>query len=312
MKQAVVSPRQPRSLTTTERNWLIALAIAVLGTVLAALVANFEQGQGITNSRERLVGNPVEAWMRFLALPHFLLAILFQVTSLRMRTVRAMSWLVGLAALGIVLCWLFNEAGGRTARLPNALFLVYFLVHAFRDETYFYGRYGDVPPSPDPARQRRHLWAVPALSLAAVAAVFVFGAAFRIGGTRRYADMLYGSLGPEIRGAIGIAAVLAVVAAFAWTRRTWDRHQEGGARAFVRLNRPIFVVFGGLLAVLVLDIVINGRVYAIVTMHVAAWYVFVNHGYRNQPAPDPAPRRFTWLWMRCPGTGFNVLHTVVL
>ncbi|MDJ0975904.1 MAG: hypothetical protein QNJ98_15705 [Planctomycetota bacterium] len=305
---AALSTPASRPLTTTERNWLAALAIVVGGTLLTALVLWVEKQMGVTNRSERLVGNAVESFMRFLALPHFLLAILFMSTSRGMRTPRAWIWFVGLTGLGVGLCFAFGHAGGRAAYLPNALFLTYFLVHEFRDQAFFYRANGDVPGGTDAGTMRWDLLRVPLLGLAAIAAAFLMGSAFSIGGARRYTEAVYGSTPVGLRYALGVLAVVLVAGACHLTKRSWDKRYEGGALGFVRLHRPLFFVFGGILAVLVLDIILNGRAYAIVTLHVAAWYVFVTRGFAKRPAPNPVPKAGTWRWMRSTRRGFLYLH----
>lgn len=301
-----------RPLTTTERNWLTALAIVIGGTLLAALVMAAEKQAGLTNRHDRVVYNPVESFMRYLTMPHFILAIVFMTTSKGMRGAKPWTWLVGLTALGVGLCVAFHAAGGRGGMIANALFLGYFLVHEFRDQAFFYRIHGDsVRGAVDAKRARRHVALVPVLGLLAIVAGFLFGAAFRIGGTRRYTEAVYGALSPEVRGTIGVLAVILVAGACHLTKRSWDRTYPGGARGFLRMNRPIFVVFGGILAVLVLDIVLNGRAYAIVTLHVAAWYVFVTRGFAAKPAPDPAPKRWSWAWFRGTRSGFLWMHNTL-
>lgn len=303
----------PRPLTTTERNWLTALAIVVGGTLITGLVMLAEKQWGsAAQSSERLVGNPVESFMRFLALPHFVLAILFMSTSRGMRSARAWVWFVGLTGLGVGLCYAFGHAGGRAIAVPNALFLGYFLVHEFRDQAFFYRIHGDLAaahtPGVDTKRVKWDLLRVPVLGLAAITASFLFGAAFRIGGTRRYTDDVYGSMSTELRYALGILALGLVIGAVHMTKRSWNRRYAGGAIGFIKTHRPLFVVFGGIMAVLILDIVLNGRAYAIVTLHVATWYVFVTRGFAARPAPDPTPAAGSWGWMRSTRRGFLWLH----
>lgn len=297
-----------KPLTETERNWLVALAIVIGGSLLTAVVLAIEKQVTGAPRAERLIWNAEETFMRFLTLPHFLIAILFMTTSRGMRTARSWGWLVGLTVLGVGLCVLFHRAGARAAYLPNALFLGYFLIHEFRDQAFFYRVNGDAPKEATTDRTRRHLLLVPMLGLALIFAAFLFGAAFRIGGTRRYTESVYGAMGPELRGALGALALLLVIGAIHWTRRTWDRTYEGGALGFIRKHRPLFFVFGGILVVLVLDILLNGRAYAIVTLHVAAWFVFVTRGMARRPAPDPAPRSGSWAWIRSTRSGFLWLH----
>ncbi len=302
----------PRPLTTTERNWLMALAIVVGGTLVTALALLAEKQWGGAPRSERLIGNAVESFMRFLALPHFLLAILFMSTSRGMRSARAWTWFIGLTLLGVGLCFGFGHVGARGVPIPNALFLGYFLVHAFRDEAFFYRINGDLPQT---LASQSGSWTVkldllriPALLLGIIAAGALFGAAFRIGGLRRYTEAIYGTMSAELRYAIGVLAVVLVAGACHLTKRSWDRRFAGGALGFLRMHRPLFLVFGGILAVVVLDILLNGRVYAVVTLHVSAWLVFVTRGYAKRPAPDPTPRTGSWGWMRGTRRGFLYLH----
>ena len=141
-----------------------------------------------------------------------------------------------------------------------------------------------------------------------IGTVFFVAAAFRIGGARRYTDAVFGSLPDGARVGMGIAAILLCIGAVHAARRHYDRTREGGVAGFVRQNRPMLFVFGGILAVLFLDLAVTGRVYAIVTLHVTAWFVFVNHQMGKRPPPDPAPRPMSWTWLRKTRVGFNVLH----
>jgi len=78
------------------------------------------------------------------------------------------------------------------------------------------------------------------------------------------------------------------------------------------VHRPICVVFAGMLVVVLLDLLVNGRVYSIVTLHVTAWYVFVLHQFSRRAAADPAPPRFGWKWIRTTRSGFQFLHLGLL
>lgn len=306
--------RATRAWTATERNWLLALGLVVGSIALAAIIQQIEIAMGRVHRSERMVGHAVEASMRFLALPHFVIAILFMTTSRGMQSAKAWGWLVVFTAAGVGLCYAFAAVGGRAVAIPNALFLSYFLVHEFRDQAFFYKVNGDSPTGPSAAIMRRDVLKVPVLGLTTILAVFLFGAAFRIGGARRYTEAIFGSLDPTVRGVLGCVALALMIGAIHMTRRSWDRRYEGGALGFIRAQRPLFVVYGGILAVLLLDILLSGRAYAIVTLHVAAWYVFTLHMYRKQSAaraPSATPvatERGAWHWIRRTRQGFGVLH----
>lgn len=310
LSEVAAPPRRP--LTITERNWLTAFAIVVGSAVLFYALQAVELSVGHTDRAEAFVYHPIETPMRMVGLAHFLVAIAFVTTSRAMKSASSWAWLLGLAAVGVGLCLLFARAGGVYAKLPNALFFTYFLLHEFRDQTFFYDANGDLPRGADAKRVKRDILGIPLLCLGAIAAVFFAGAGFSIGGARRYQEALLGWLPPEWRAVGGLLpAVLVLLAAWRWCRRI-DRSYDGGVKAFLKTHRPLLLVFGGILTVLLLDITLNRRAYAIVTLHVAAWYVFVLAAYTRRPPPAPAPKAPTWRWMRSTPAGFNLFHLGLL
>jgi hypothetical protein len=299
--------REHRPLTTTERNWLWALAIVVGSGLVFGGVLALEKAGGLVEKRSRLVWDASETSMRFLALSHFLVALVFTTTSKRMK--RPSSWgiFLGLASLGALLCVGFSRIGGIGAPLAAVLFYAYFLVHEFRDQVGFYRANGDAPAGEDPKAMLRDLLVFPALAFAVIGAVFVFAGAFEIGGARRYVSA-FGDVPAYLRQAIGVVAVLAALALVVATKRRYDRRFEGGVASFLATHRPILFVFAGIVAVLFLGIPLTGRVYPIVTLHVTAWYVFYVHMLRSRPRAAPGAKPFTWTWMRSTNAGFNFVH----
>ena len=304
---AAVDTRAAPAWTPTERNWLLSLGLVVGGALLFWAILGAEHAWGNSARPQRLVWHPVETSMRLFALSHFVVAIMFMTTSRAMRSARSWAWLIGLTGVGVGLCFAFGAAGALTSHVTAVLFYAYFLVHEFRDQAFFYRANGDAPAG-DEARLRRDLLLVPALVSLVIGTVFFVAAAFRIGGARRYTDAVFGGLSPAVRMGMGVAAILICVAAVHAARRHYDRTREGGVAGFVRRNRPMLFVFGGILVVLFLDLAVTGRVYAIVTLHVTAWFVFVNHQMGKRPPPSPAPKTLSWKWMRATRVGFNVLH----
>lgn len=312
MTAALAITPPARGLTVTERNWLRALAIVVASILLFHGIEWLERTAGQPSREAGFVYHPAETPMRMVGLAHFLVAILFMSTSRAMQRPASWGWLAGLLALGAGLCWMFDDAGGVKAAIPKALFFTYFLVHEFRDQAFFYEANGDLPRGGDAARTRRDLLGIPLLALGVVLAVFSVGAGFRIGGARRYTDQLLGWAPESLVPVIGLLPLALVMLGFARWRAGIERHHEGGLRAFLRTHRPMLVVYGGILAVLLFDILVNRRAYAIVTLHVAAWYVFVLAGQARRPAPSPPPQAFSWSWMRSTPAGFNTLHLGLL
>ena len=304
-------PRRP--LTVTERNWLTAFSIVVASALLFYGLQTLEKRIGHADRAEAFVYHPVETPMRMVGLAHFLVAIAFMTTSRAMKSAGSWLWLVGLLAAGVVLCVLFARQGGVDNRLMNVLFFTYFLLHEFRDQAFFYDANGDLPRGPDAKRLKKDLLGIPALIFGWIAAVFIAGAGFSIGGARRYQEALLGWLPAGWPRAVAalVPAALMLFATLRWRRRI-DRTYAEGVGAFLKRNRPLLFVFTGIVAVLVLDILINRRAYAIVTLHVAAWYVFVLAAFARRPAPTPAPKPATWRWVRATPAGFNVFHLGIL
>lgn len=316
MEQAAVATLRRRALTPTERNWLVSLAIVVGSGLLFGAYRYLEESFGLSDKRDRLVWNMWETSMRFLALSHFLVALVFTLSSRRMRTFSGWAWFLGLLGVGALVCWAFQALGGMDDRYaPNrgvaallaVVFYGYFLVHEFRDQAFFYRANGDAPRSDGAREETRSLLMVPALVFGLIAATFLAAAAFEVGGARRY-DQVFDPLTRPVRAALGVLPLVLVGAAAIAYKRRCDRLHEGGLWRFLGRNRPILLVYLGIYLVLMLGIALTGRVYAIVTLHVTAWYVFTVYQLARRPAPSPPPRPLTMPWMRSTVAGFNTLH----
>lgn len=301
--EAVAAVALPRRWTDTERNWLKASALVVGSILLFTLIEAAEQAWGGRYKTERLVYHPVETSMRLLAIPHFLIAILFTVTSRRMRQTRTWATYLLLAAGGALLCWLFREAGGREGLVAKALFMLYFAVHEFRDETFFYVANGDAPPGCDARRLSAEVLRLPAFALCVGVSLFVLAASLPLRGAGRYAPALFGEIAAPARLALG---VLPLLATGLWGYALFGR--PGSARAYIRSHRPLVRVFLWISLLILADLLFYGRVRALITLHVTAWYVFTVHQLSRRAAPSPPSRPLSWSWMRTTPRGFSFLH----
>ena len=95
-------------LSATERNWLKAAGLVVGAVLVFHGIHAAEVAWAGRHRAERLVYHPVETSMRCLAIPHFLIALLFTVTSRRMKRAGSWLWFGALAAAGAGLCVLFG------------------------------------------------------------------------------------------------------------------------------------------------------------------------------------------------------------
>jgi hypothetical protein len=292
-----------------------AIGVCVLGYALEKFVAGGALGW-ITDVRYRLFKNPAELPMRIFGLPHFLIGLAFMLSSRRMRGLRSVMWLAGLAALGAGLCWLFHRYG-RIVRpdgdvsfdaLALLLFYFYFLIHGFRDEAYFYRSFGEMPADAGPTHARIMV-VLQALMLGLLIALAI------------PAYVLYGQIKPEfrhpvleslfpadwpyaLRFAASFGPMVMIAAAALWCI---GRAVPGGLAGLWRVHRPILTVFLGSTGIILLALVSGPWSFnVVVLMHFVSWYLFARHMLRQRPPPrEPAG---LWAWLRTTVPGFTWLH----
>jgi hypothetical protein len=298
---ATAADRPARALTETERNWLLAALILLGSLVLFGIIYAVELDSGRWNADLRLVMNPAEASMRYLGISHFLVAFLFLTTSKKMRAPRP--WLAFAVALGIgtVLCLAYARVKVWSPVVATMLFFGYFVVHDFRDQVFFYFSNGDAPAAPDRKGLGALLFRTPFLVLAVlvagVAALMASGAL-----DIAWLGAAIAAWPPAARWALGLLPAAGAALLISRYRELWRRENLGKVGDFARANRPILAVLAAALLILIAQ-----KGFAIVTLHVTCWYIFALHQLRKRPA-TPAPKRFSWSWLRATPAGFNVLH----
>lgn len=297
----VAAPSGARSLTLTERNWLLSAGLVVGSLVLFGAIYAVELDLGRWNAALRLVPNPAEASMRYLGVSHFLVAFLFLATSKKMRAPRSWLFFVGALAVGAVLCLGYHRVKLWSPVVATVLFFAYFVVHDFRDQVFFYFTNGDAPPAPDRKGLGDLLVRTPFLVLAILATGVV---ALLASGVVEIPWLIepFAAWPPWQRWALGVLPA-AAAALLAWQyRELWRRESPGRPADFARANRPILLVLAAAVVILLAQ-----KGFAIVTLHVTCWYVFALHQIRKNAAPS-APPTFSWRWLRGTAAGFRVLH----
>ncbi len=292
-----------RQLTATESNWLWGLGLTISGVVLFTAVGALEEVLISAPRRAQLVWSPWETLTRFLAIAHTIVATLFLLGSRRVRSASGVTWVMGLAAAGVLLCLGFWALGGLGAALGVTAFFAYFLMHEVRDELFFYRVNGDAPPVPR-GQRAPSLWPWAGLLIAGILITFAVGI---LAGARARRVRITGAVLPlhALIAAVLLAAGVAV--AIVMIRRI----RAGGVagwRSALAQHRPLIVVLAGLYVVLVGGFALTGRAYAVVAVHVMVWFVFAMRRIRSAPE---RPRRFTWRWVRDTRAGFTALHAGV-
>jgi len=290
-------------MTETERNGF--RSVALLAGCVAAFGALYalEMDLGRWDREIRLVRTAAESSMRYLGISHFLLAALFTVTSARMRVPGFPGKLALLLLAGGTLALGYGLLRGANEFLAATFFLGYFFAHDFRDQVFFYFRNGDAPATGDPKGLGEALFLAFFLLVASLASVLVcLTAAGVFDGTPLSPP------GSRLPLAVRLAFMLLPVAAAAAAvrlRRLWRRAQIGSVRRFLRSYRPLCVVFGLIYAVLLVGLLLSGRAYAAVLLHVTSWWIFVAAQLRKKPA---SAKPLTWAWLRGTPLGFSLLH----
>lgn len=294
-------------LAATERNWFYGLLIVIGSGILFWTVQVFEQSVVHIQPDHQLVENASEVSMRFLGQSHFIVALLFLLSSRRMRTTISRAYFAALIGFGLVLCWAFSSLGAMKSPLAVILFYSYFMVHDFRDQIFFYQANGDAPQTRDPKTLAKDLVLIPVLLFAVFAATFLVAVIFQIGDGRHLLVSLR-QAPPVFYWSIIALPIAITIAMTLIIKRRYDRRYAGGVREFIRRHRPMFVVFPGTYAVLMGGLIVSGRAYAIVNLHVCTWYVFSLYHLGKQTVRRTEGLPLTWVWMRTTTTGFNFLH----
>lgn len=260
------------------------------------------------DSLYRMFKNPAELPMRVFGLPHFIVALMFMLSSKRMRGVKSIGWLVGLTGVGVAFCWAFAKVGAHENGLALLVFYAYFLVHGFRDEAFFYKVYGDMPKE-DEAVHRRIVIALQVLLLGIILALII--PAYQI-----YAQQkpqfshpairdLFPAEWPYVLRFFSLVGPMAAVTAIALWRIA--RVFPDGLRGLWRVHAPILFVFGVSTFIVLLALVSGPWSFnAVVLMHFVGWYLFGRWMLRKHP--PKVPPTSLWKKMRTTESGFTVLH----
>lgn len=266
----------------------------------------------ISETRYRMFKNPAELPMRIFGLPHFIVALLFVLSSRRMRGVKSWAQLTALAALGVAFCWLFytfGYDGQRINALALLVFYFYFLIHGFRDEAYFYKAYGEMPP--DAGRTHARIMVVLQLLMLGLLLSLAVPA-----------YVLYGEFRPEFRhplleslfpadwnyAARFAATFLPMVGVALLALRRIARAFPDGLHGLWRSHRPILTVFLCSTGIILIALVSGPWTFnAVVLMHFVAWYIFGRRLLERRPPAEPPPAG-SWKWMRTTRSGFTWLH----
>jgi hypothetical protein len=298
----------------TLRNWLRgifwtwAIVTICLGLYWFDKYQGFFEFEARRLSDYRMFKNPTTTPMRIFGIPHFVIAVLFLLTSRRMKQRRNQVLFAGLTVLGVGLCWLFRQAGGHLSPFAVFIFYFYFLIHGFRDDAHFYRTYGDMPREGAEAHDRIVL-VLQCLLIGLLFSLFWPTYAHVAATDYRRADPILGSFFPASWPFVlklgSMFLPMAGVAAVALHRIA--RRMPGGWAGLWRSHQPLLVVYLLSLAVLVAAMLGGPGAFDVwVLNHFVVWFLFALYLMRRFPPKEPV--KGAWAWVRTNRRGFMVLH----
>jgi hypothetical protein len=288
--------------TTTVRQFVRALGVAAV-LVLAGCGLYLLESH-LLKLDNQFIENPADVMMRAIGLPHFLIGLLFMLTSSRIRSRAGLRRVLAAGLAAIACCWLFAYLGGRQHPLLVMLFYGAFLVHEIRDEANIYRSYGDAPPGD--AEPPGLFVALTRTAMLLFMTVLAGMSVLRIELTQKRTVL---DRGPEWLGPLvaGLVLGLTVVSAL---RLHWLTRRGGtSVRAVLRLHLPLVLVYLAMLLVLLVGSFMGTTgLNLIILVHVSAWLVYVYHLLSTRRVAVTG----LWSWLRGSPTGFLVLHLGLL
>ena len=263
-----------------------------------------------------MVGNPSEMAVRFFGLAHYTVATYLLFTSKKMHTLRGFALLGSFSLLAACFCWLFYMAGGRDNFLAVIAVFFFFLMHALRDEVFFYRlRSGKAISDLEyPHVYRMLIWLQVAGLCTLVAALYA-AYILKLAGNPKVPEFnaWLNTIFPP-QWSVGLKALASTVpflcvAAFAVVRI--QRAHAGGLLNLLLSHTPMTVIVLGTVALALSSVVIGTWVLNfIILIHFTGWFIFATTGIARQP--KEVTRAITWrtpnLWIRQNMVGFWVFH----
>jgi uncharacterized membrane protein (UPF0136 family) len=234
----------------------------------------------------RFARNPVELMVRCLGLAHFIVGWLFLFTSRRLRQPAALARLgLGFVA-GVGLCVVFAQLGALRNPYLYLFFYSFFLFHEIRDESVIYQNLEGIKPNDTVDSFSRS---------AAVFFLFLVAVGFALFQTWFAREPC------PVGGLWLISGVLAGACVLFCSK--FLNQISGQGQQFASDHRPLLVVYGMLLLILVVSAPL-GSIGFVVLLHVASWLVFV----RQRLLATTTMATDCWTWLRSTPNGFVFLH----
>lgn len=268
---------------------------------------------GLKGSPMRMVADPTEFGVRIVGLAHFIIAAVFLVTAPKLRSPGGWLWLTGLSIAAVFFCWLFAYVGGGKNSIALILFYMFFIIHAFRDEAYFYRiRAGKAAPSEahtEVVIRWLQVLAVCVLLGLLVAAISIIG---KLGVNERVTQVFQGMFPADWPFAVAFLSTFLPLAALAtYSFYTIQSRQPGGFAGLVLSHAPLVRVIGGTMLIMLAGMLVGPWTFnLVILMHFVAWFEYSTVRIRALP-PDlrkSASPRQPLNWFKTSLGGFCFFH----
>jgi hypothetical protein len=262
----------------------------------------------ILESARRFVPNPAEMASRIFGFSHYLVGLMFMMSSRKMRKLKGWLWFIGLLSVSVVISVFFYNFGGKANPVMVIFYFLFFMVHGYRDMVFFYK-----PSSDDPALERtrsRILVLIQACLLLALMYVLVPAYLF-------YRSLKPKAYSPELKSQIeALMPYLKVILGLSWLLlpilllrlRRLLRRYPGGLPAFRAENKPILRVLLYSSLIILASPLLGPWVFSLLILsHFVGWYFYASRQLSTIPKQS-GPGDGLWKWVRGSVAGFQWLH----
>lgn len=289
---------------------------AILMGAMAVIYALEKFVLGHKGTQLRMVADPSEMAVRFFGLSHYTVATYMLFTSKKLRNLRGMLMLGLFTLLAVAACMLFGSFGGKANIAAVIAVFFFFLMHALRDEVFFYRmRTGKAISDEEYPHVYRMLIWLQVAGICVLAALLYPAFIYKFTGSPSHAALdvwintLFPAEWPLGLKMLASSAPFACVAAFALSKI--QRAHRGGLVDLLMSHTPLSIILGSTVVVALSSVFIGTWVLnVVILMHFTGWFIFTTAGICKQP--QAVQQAVTWRtpnqWIRQNLLGFWVFH----
>jgi len=262
----------------------------------------------LVQPQTRLVYNPAEFPCRVFGFSHYLVGLIFMLSSRTMKKAVSWLWLSALLAVSVGICVLFYNFGGAGNPILVIFYFLFFMFHGYRDVILFYQ-----PQTEDKVLEAKRRWIfryfqgvlILGLMYVLVPAFFLYLSLK----PRTYSPELQASIDaitPYLNGLLMSAWLILLVCLIGMWRLL--KTFPGGAKGFWQDNKPVMLVVIYMTLIILASPLVGPWTYNLLILsHFVGWYFFASR--RLETAPKQATTKDgLWKWVRGSVTGFQALH----